>query len=320
MTASQTLTSDKNTLNETPDKTVLSLRKQGLSIRKIADQTGIDKSKVHRMLHNSKFIQQETITPIPESFEAFNALIGYPRHPKSKELTPLYQYQTDLLSLIDDNSWVLINKSRKIGVSEIILRIIAFKCFNSYEGSQIMLVAGNRIQHARRLMRRFQRLFDNIRDHVEHESSDYMKLTNNTEVFAFPSNDTALRGLENVICVFLDEASHFNVIDDTDVYNALEPNLVNTSGDFIIVSTPNGKRGMFYDLWQDKTNQFYKHEMPWHVSKNLLINERMIDRKKNDMTIDFEQEYLCQFTSPKGSFISEDLIMVCEDNYELETI
>lgn len=262
----------------------------------------------------------ETVTPIARDFVKFNKLIGLPKHPRTKKETALFQYELDILGLLDKYGWLLINKARKIGISETVLRIIAFKCFYDYAAYQILLVAGNRVQHAQRLMRRFQKLFDKISDHVAEKTADKLVLKNGTEIIALPSNDTALRGPERVKCIFLDEAAHFNIIDDSRVYDALAPNLDNTDGDFIIVSTPNGKRGMFYDLWTDKENRFYKLPLPYTVSLGLLLDEKIIKQKKRDRTIDFEQEYMCQFTSPKGAFITEDLIEQVEEDYELEDI
>lgn len=276
--------------------------------------------KLKQELKKLPLPEEQTVRSIPNDFIEFNELIGLPKHPRTKKETALFQYELDILDLLDKHHWLLINKARKIGVSEIVLRIIAFKCFSTYKGYQIMLVAGNRVQHAQRLMRRFQKLFDNIREHVADRTTDRMILRNGTEIMAMPSNDTALRGPENVKCIFLDEAAHFNIINDQDVYNALEPNLSNTDGDFIIVSTPNGKRGMFYDLWTDRENRFYKLASPYTVSLGLLLDKKTIERKKKDRTIDFEQEYMCQFTSPKGAFITEDLIEQVEEDYELEDI
>ena len=82
-----------------------------------------------------------------------------------------------------------------------------------------------------------------------------------------------------VKCIFLDEAAHFNIIDDSKVYNALAPDLDNTDGDFIIVRTPNGKRGMFYDLWCDNENRFYKLALPYSVSLGLLLDKKVVERK-----------------------------------------
>jgi len=127
----------------------------------------------------------------------------------------------------------------------------------------------------------------------------------------------AVRGSENVICVLLDEAAHFKLIDDRVIYDGLEPNIANTEGDFICISTPNGKRGFFYDLWEEE-NEYYKLTQPYTVAYGLLLSESYIAKKKNDARIDFEQEFNCQFTSSKSAafpsgFFSDDTL----EDYEL---
>ena len=273
-----------------------------------------------KLIANMPELEEVPTVQIPDGFLEFNRLIGFPLHPRTKRETKLFQYELDILDLLKKYGNLLINKARKIGVSEIILRIIAFNCFTEYKGYQVMLVAGNREKHAQKLMQRFQKLFERISDEVIDKTADKLVLRNGTEVLAFPSTSSALRGLERVKCIFLDEAAHFNIIEDHKVYDALAPNLDNTDGDFIIVSTPNGKRGMFYDLWTDQENEFLKHAMPYTISLGLLLNEKTIERKKKDRTIDFEQEYQCQFTSAQGAIITEDMIVAMEEDYLLEVI
>ena len=250
------------------------------------------------------------------SFVDFNAKIGLPLSPITGLASPIFRYELDLFDLIQKYKWLLVNKARKIGVSEIVLRIIAYKCFSDYAGYQVILVAGNREKHARKLMQRFQSLFTNSSGTVLDTTADRMLLTNRTEVIAIPSSSSASRGFERVKCIFLDEAAHFNVIDDKKVYSGLTPNLANTQGDYIIVSTPNGKNGLFHDLWTDHENEFFKHMMPYQISLGLLLDEKMIERAKKDTTIDFAQEYMCQFTAARGTIISEEMVKAMEEKYE----
>ena len=165
-------------------------------------------------------------------------------------------------------------------------------------------------------MQRFQSLFTNIPETILDTTADRTLLTNRTEVIAIPASSSASRGFERVKCILLDESAHFNVIDDKKVYSGLTPNLANTNGDYYIVSTPNGKRGMYYGLWMDQENQFYKHMMPYQISLGLLLDEKMIERAKKDTTIDFAQEYMCQFTAARGTIISEEMVKAMEEKYE----
>ena len=250
------------------------------------------------------------------NFVDFNTKIGLPLSPITGLPSPIFRYELDLFDLIQKYKWLLVNKARKIGVSEIVLRIIAYKCFSDYAGYQVILVAGNREKHARKLMQRFQSLFTNIPETILDTTADRTLLTNRTEVIAIPASSSASRGFERVKCILLDESAHFNVIDDKKVYSGLTPNLANTNGDYYIVSTPNGKRGMYYGLWMDQENQFYKHMMPYQISLGLLLDEKMIERAKKDTTIDFAQEYMCQFTAARGTIISEEMVKAMEEKYE----
>src|SRR5437660_220546 len=126
---------------------------------------------------------------------------------------------------------------------------------------------------------------------------------NGTKVSTYPASAEAVRGPERVICVFYDEAAFAQQLDDSKVYDALKPNLANTNGDFIIVSTPNGRRGIFYDLWE--SGEFFKLEIPYTRAQGDLLSKEFINKEKKDTRIDFEQEYNCKFTTIRNAAIIE---------------
>jgi len=265
---------------------------------------------------NSKL--DSVVPKIPLDFTSFNNMIGPPLHPKTKKPTTIFDYQNELDRIINKYHVVLLNKSRKIGATETALRSVAKNCFGRYAGYDVMFVAGNRQKQADRLLTRFDKLFwqgftdlDGIKwtysDIITKKTSSNLEFFNGTTIHTFPAVPESLRGSENVICVVLDEAAHFKLTDDRVIYDALEPNIANTEGDFICISTPNGKRGFFYDLWNEE-NEYYKLAQPYTVSYGLLLSEEYISRKKNDARIDFEQEFNCQFTSSRKSAFNEELI------------
>lgn len=265
---------------------------------------------------------------ISSDYVKFNEMIGLPLHPKTKQPTRIFNYQSEFDRIINTYHRVLLNKSRKIGATEIGLRSVAKNCFDRYVGHDIMIVAGNRQRQADRLLERFDKLFWNgftdlngekwnHSDIITKKASSSLEFFNGTTIHTFPAVPEALRGSENVICVLLDEAAHFKLVDDRVIYDALEPNIANTEGDFICISTPNGRRGFFYDLWCED-NEYYKLAQPYTISYGLLLSESYIKSKKCDLRIDFEQEFNCQFTTtqnaafPSGLFARETL-----ENYEM---
>jgi hypothetical protein len=72
-------------------------------------------------------------------------------------------------------------------------------------------------------------------------------------------------------------------LDDTPVYNAIKPNVSNIGrADFVLESTPNGKRGFFWSLFMDKDNEFSKLEQPYTVSMGKLLDEATIEAEKKN--------------------------------------
>ncbi|MGI0010385.1 MAG: terminase large subunit domain-containing protein, partial [Nitrosopumilaceae archaeon] len=221
----------------------------------------------------TKLSSSKSKPKVTTDFEEFNQTIGLPVHPKTKKPTEIFDYQIKFDGMINTYHKVLLNKSRKIGATEIALRSIAKNCFFRYSGYDIMIVAGNRQHQADRLLDRFNKLFWNgftdlngtkwnYSDIIIKKTNSSLEFFNGTTIHTFPAVPEALRGSENVICVLLDEAAHFKLLDDRIIYDALEPNIANTEGDFICISTPNGKRGFFHDLWFEE-NEYHKLYQPY---------------------------------------------------------
>lgn len=264
-------------------------------------------------------------TAIPQSFKDFNHLFGLLTSPITKKESQLLPYQ---IEIAETNGSIIVNKSRKIGVSETILRILAHRAFFDYAGHDIMIVA-QREPQAKKLMSRLQgsdiqysgQMFDNplLRDYVVKKNELELVLSNGTHFWAFPSTASSFRGPDRVKAIFLDEAAHFDILEDEKIYTALSPNLINTKGDMFIVSTPNGRRGFFHRLYAESSD-FTKFTLPYTVALGALIDQKEIDQERRNNLL-FEQEYGCQFLStrsaafPPRTFTPDTL-----DDYEMITL
>jgi hypothetical protein len=283
--------------------------------KSISSQTGI---KADKYLKKIEFKHKQFLPNLPIKFEDFNRVIGLPSMPGCP--SRVFSYQIEIDDAINKHHRIIINKSRKIGVTEMVLRSIAKNCFGRYAGFNVMIVAGNRQAQADNTLLRFYKLFhkgftdmDGVkyqyRDIIKKSTKSELVFFNGTKVNTYPANAEALRGPERVICVFYDEAAHAHQLDDSEVYDALKPNLANTNGDFIIVSTPNGKRGIFYDLWE--AGDYFKLEIPYTKALGGLLSEDFINKEKKDTKIDFEQEYNCKFTSIRNAaIIAENIVYI----------
>jgi hypothetical protein len=183
-----------------------------------------------------------------------------------------------------------------------------------------MIVAGNKQEVANRFIERFIAIFGkgftdesgkwwSIDDIIIERKSSKIKMWNGIIIQAYPSNES-VRGEENVICVFMSECAFINLLDDSKVYNALHPNVANIGhADFIMESTPNGKRGFFWELYTDPGNEYYKLEQPYTRAMGQLLDEETVINEKNNPKIDFQQEYNCAFTTSLSAAFKEDEVI-----------
>lgn len=104
-----------------------------------------------------------------------------------------------------------------------------------------------------------------------------------------------------------------------DVWAAVTPQLLTTGGDIILISTPHGKKGYFYDAYHDEGFK------TWHINSIDNIKDRPIspswsklqrdkaigfmEAEKRRMSIrEFGQEYLGQFLEDLTQFYPDDTI------------
>jgi hypothetical protein len=244
----------------------------------------------------------------------FNEYIGLPLHPRTGLPTQLYDYQYDILNATERS--IIIVKSRKIGISEVAIRRFAQRCFTSYAGYQVLFVSQSE-EFAIRLMRRFQALLMDspLGEEIEESNQTYTRFRNGCEAFSRPTSAKALRSFERCKAILLDEAAHFGRTDDYELYAAVRPSIINTQGDIMIVSTPNGRRGFFSSIYFGD-DSFRKFELPYTVAPD-LIDPSELERDRKSLGNLFAQEYMCSFESPGLAAIEGSLISECE---VLETV
>jgi hypothetical protein len=192
-----------------------------------------------------------------------------------------------------------------MGFTEIFQRINAYGGFHWYRGKKIINIAGTREKTAKEIQHRVRALFNNIENQIADNGTDlWFKLKNGTEYMALPSNPQSIRGLTKVGKIGVDEAAHFDLVDDTPVLDAIIPLAQTNGADLDIYSTPNGPRGFFYHLYTGD-NDFLKKEYPIMAAIGTLYTASQVEKMLADPTIDVQQEYLCKFTTGRNSFFGD---------------
>lgn len=155
-------------------------------------------------------------------------------------------------------------------------------------------------------------LLDKVYDHLaalgwraakdETENTRLLKLQNGSEVWALPGKEGTIRGFSGVDLLVIDEASK----TPDPLYYAVRPMLAASGGRIVLLSTPFGKRGFFFEVWSGG-GDWERHEVP--VGRVPHIDRDFVAQERRELPPDwFAQEYLCQFNEATGAVFAHDLI------------
>jgi hypothetical protein len=138
-----------------------------------------------------------------------------------------------------------------------------------------------------------------------------IEFQNRSRIVSLPANATTVRGFSSVALIVEDEAAF--VPDE--LYRSVRPMLAVSGGRLILLSTPFGKRGHFYEEWSHGEG-WEKVLLPAtdcpRIAPGFLDEER---RSSGDWW--FKQEYLCEFTETVDAvFLSADILAAFDNNLQ----
>ncbi len=232
----------------------------------------------------------------------FTHLVGLPKSPSTYNPMPLMPYQTQFFKTIDNPRYhkFHVNKSRQMGMTELVLRIIQYRAFTKYAGGKVIIIAGTREKTTKKLMQRLKELFRNIPNVIQKSDDLSIKLYNGTTFEGLPARAEAILGDTKIKAIFMDEASKWYMTDDEPVMNAVKPIVDINKSDLFMISTPNGPKGFFYKIERD-TNDFMKIKYDIYQAVGFLYTQQEAEEMLKDTAVDTDQEYLNQYTTGKNS-------------------
>ena len=139
------------------------------------------------------------------------------------------------------------------------------------------------------------------------DNADSVTFSTGSRIVSLPSNPDGLRGFSASIVV-LDEAAFIPFVDE--IYQAIAPTLTrDKNSELILCSTPAGCSGLFYDLIQSASDDWYVQTTTVEdaISDGLDVNLDELKKLVKDPDI-FNQEYMCKFSKEYGSFIDFSIV------------
>ena len=129
-----------------------------------------------------------------------------------------------------------------------------------------------------------------------------LRLANGSRIVGLPGSEATVRGFSAVSLLIIDEASR--VTDE--MYKALRPMLAVSGGDLWMMSTPMGKRGFFYETWENG-EPWARFRSP--VTECPRVSREFIDEEREAQgDLWFRQEYLCEFLDNGSEVFGRELV------------
>jgi hypothetical protein len=245
----------------------------------------------------------------------FNHIIGLPQ--KDGNDKPLYDYEEIIFNSLvthenanSSNKHLWIKKATGLGISEFMLRFMAWLCLkdNSLSGSQMCIVTGPRIELAIALIDRMKGLFKD-KGLLTFDTKETIIELNGVKIEAFPSHHLdAMRGLPNVSFILLDEADFFPPGQQQDARDVSERYIAKSNPYIVMVSTPNAPEGLFERIEKESEDTcLYKRmflDYTYGIGKIYTAEE--IEKAKASPS--FEREYNLKYLGKIGNvFHTKDI-------------
>ena len=219
---------------------------------------------------------------------------------------PLFVWDRWQQEVLDYEGNITIRSGRQVGKSEVISAKAA-KFALGHPGTTTMIIAASQRQSSL--------LFEKVRGNLEREGDVFsekptltkLSLNNGSRIYSLPAGRTGyfIRGF-SIDLLIADEAAY---IPQT-VWLAVTPMIAVSRetrglGYMVLLSTPFGKGGYFYQSFTDKDFR------AWHVSSEdcKRIPKDFLRKEKLRMTkAEYRQEYLGEFTDEWNQFFSTELL------------
>jgi hypothetical protein len=119
----------------------------------------------------------------------FNHIIGLPK--KDGIEKPIFDDEMQLVQALDNDSKnIFIKKARGLGITELLLRYMAYLCVkdDTYNNTRMHIVTGPRIQLAENLIDRLHDLFIQSKSNIDCKQVGPIIYINGTTIQCFPSH------------------------------------------------------------------------------------------------------------------------------------
>jgi phage terminase large subunit-like protein len=212
----------------------------------------------------------------------------------------LDSWQADLLCSEADR--VLLNCSRQSGKSTMSALIALHRAL--YLPGSLVLCLAPALRQSQELFGKIANFYRDLDRPVSHlgERKLSLELENGSRIITLPGSEKTIRGFSDAALLIMDEASR---VED-ELYFAVRPMLAVSGGALMMLSTPHGKRGVFYEEWTSGMG-WERYEV--NAEECPRISEAFIDEERASLpSWVFRQEYECSFEETEDQVFTTEMI------------
>tara|TARA_Y100001970_G_C14245555_1_gene867922 strand:+ start:1403 stop:2986 length:1584 start_codon:yes stop_codon:yes gene_type:complete len=220
-----------------------------------------------------------------------------------------YGFQNDCVDAFVEHRFNVILKSRQLGLSTITAAYAAW--LGIFHKDKNILVIATKLSVAQNFIRKVKFVIQSmpkwlLLPAIINNNKQALEFSNGSTIKAIPTSEDAGRS-EALTLLIVDEAAFVRNFDT--LWTGLYPTL-STGGRAIVLSTPNGVGGQYYDIWkqaEDGENIFNAIKLPWDVHPE-RDDQWFKEETKNMSQKQIAQELLCDFAASGDTFLQvEDI-------------
>lgn len=223
-----------------------------------------------------------------------------------------YPFQTDLIRTIERSPNTIVLKSRQMGVSESVVSWLLMRAIT--EPGFIAVIYSMTQEDASALASRVQSAALTLGDkcpQLSTESKLEVSFKGLGKLLFRPPSSRRSRGIPSASVLFFDEGAF---IDNAgDLYAAASPtmSMLGDRARVIVVSTPNGRSGWFYQMWNQPATGWEKVSLHWsqHPIYGADPDWGMKQRELRRMPMqEYRREYELDFAASDAEVFSHELL------------
>ena len=220
-----------------------------------------------------------------------------------------YDFQDQCVEDFRQHRFNIVLKSRQLGLSTISAAYAAWLAI-FYKDKNILVIA-TKLSVAQNFIRKVKFVLHSmpkwlLLPEIVNNNKQALEFSNGSTIKAIPTSEDAGRS-EALTLLIVDEAAFVRNFDT--IWTGLYPTL-STGGQAIVLSTPNGVGGQYYDLWRQAEsgeNVFNPIKLPWDVHPD-RDDVWFAEETKNMSKKQIAQELLCDFQASGETFLqAEDI-------------